>query len=81
MADTQSTTYNLKLDLMFVDEDTRALTLKNPRNDLTSQAISELDTYLKQHNTIVGDKTGATFGKIKTATKVTKQEVQYDINT
>lgn len=72
MADSVTTSYSLVIDNIFVDGDTRAITLKNPKEEITSSEITALNAYMQTNNIIIGDKTGATFGKI---TKVTKRTV------
>lgn len=71
--------YSLKLNLAFVDGDTRTLTLKNPQPTIESSEISELNQYIQTNNLLIGDKTGATFGRIKDVSKVTthKEEITF----
>lgn len=66
-----TTSLELKIDLMFVDGDTRIITLKNPKTNITTEQITELNTLMQTDNLLIGDKAGATFGKIKTVTRVT----------
>lgn len=80
MADILKTTDELKIENYFVDGDTRTITLKYPRADLTASDITSLETFMRQNNIIVGDKMGATFGRINKATKVTKDTLALDID-
>lgn len=70
MADIVSQFTNLKMEFRFVDDDTRIQTLKNPKGTITSEQIAELNAYIQANNLLVGDKGGATFGKIAKVTKV-----------
>lgn len=75
---TATTTYELKIDTYYVDGDTRALALKNPKGGISSTDIENLNTLIQANNLLIGDKTGATFGRITSASKVTKTTVNYD---
>lgn len=79
MADVVKTETTLKIDNIFVDGDTRSFTLKNPRANLTASDITSLNVFMQTNNIIIGDKAGGTFGKIKTATIIQKQDVTLDI--
>lgn len=61
MADTLSSSYTLKFDYEFSDGDTRAVTLENPKLDLTLSDIETFETFLKNNSVVIGDKTGASF--------------------
>lgn len=81
MADTATQTDQLKIEMFFVDGDTRTLTLQNfNENTATSEAISELNAFLQANNLIIGDKGGATFGKITKASRLTRNTITIDIN-
>ena len=71
MADVVKTARNLIFETVFVDGDTRSITLKNPRSDISQSEITEFNTFLQENNMLIGDKDGATFGRIK---KVTHRE-------
>ena len=80
MADTTKTTKNLKVDCDFVDGDTRAFNIKNPKSSLTASDITDLNTYMQVNGVLVGDKTSATFLRIAKASTVTKTTVNLDID-
>ena len=80
MADIVSQTSRLSVELFFVDGDTRTMTLKNPRGDITSSDMSELNTLIQTDNLLVGDNSGATFGKITKATRITSQTTQLTLD-
>lgn len=65
MAETVSTFNELIFDLSFVDGDERTQKLQNPRDNITVSEITELQTFCQANNALVGDKIGATFGRIK----------------
>ena len=81
MSDMQKTTSSLSILCVFVDEDTRSITLKDPKASITSAEITTLNNFMQRNNIIVGDKEAATFGRIKTVTRVTKNEYQLDLET
>lgn len=79
MADVTKESTELKLDYLFVDEDTRIQKIKNPREDITRDDIDALNAWLQANNIIVGDKTGATFARIKSAVKATITKTTLDL--
>lgn len=80
MSDTVKTTRELKIDMYFVDGDTRKQTLKNPRDNLTSQEIIDLQTLIRANNLLIGDRARATFGRITTADVVNTTVTDLDIS-
>lgn len=80
MADTTKTTKNLKVDCDFVDGDTRAFNIKNPKSTITASDITDLNTYMQVNGVLVGDKMSATFLRIAKASTVTKTTVNLDID-
>lgn len=72
MAITYRTDTTLKIDNLFVDGDTRAITLKNPKDSISSAEITELNAFMQENNIIIGDKAEGTFGRITKVTRVTK---------
>ena len=79
MADVVTNTEELKIEYMFVDEDTRIQKIKNPRDDLTSSDIAELNAWLQANNVVIGDKNSATLARIKKATRVTQTRTSLDL--
>lgn len=77
MADVVTTTKSLKIETYFVDGDTRTITLKNPKETITQNEIISLQTLLQTKQVLIGDKTGAAFGKISTVTSI--EEVRTEI--
>lgn len=80
MADISYQTETLKFDLLFVDGDTRALTLKNPKRTISSSEIDDLQTFMRTNNIVVGDKEGGTFGRIDAVTRITERKTELDFS-
>lgn len=83
MADTQTITRELKIELLFNDTDTRIITLKDPKTTITTNDITSLEAVLLNGGTntlVVSDKTGATLNKIKTVTKIETTKTNLDIS-
>lgn len=80
MADTVKAETTLRIENLFVDGDTRTITLKNPRSNLTSNDIASLNSFMQANNIIIGDKAGATFGRIQNAATVQKNTILLDIS-
>lgn len=80
MADIRTTTSELKIVAYFVDGDTRNITLKDPKSNVTSTEIENLQTWMQTNQPVLGDKMGAAFGKIQKATTTTKVEISLDID-
>lgn len=78
MADQVKDTTSLKLDFLFVDGDTRSLTLKNPKSTVSTSDIESLQTFMRTSNVVIGDRDGGTFGRIDKVTKVTERKVYLD---
>lgn len=80
MANKVTRSSTLKIELLFVDEDTRTLQIKRPRSNITSTEIRDLNILIQEDNLLVGDKTGATFGKITKAYTVNEENFDLDIS-
>ena len=80
MADLVKDELTLRIDNVFVDGDTRSITLKNPKDTIPTSQITELNALMQTNNILIGDKTNATFGKIKTVTKVEKYTTILDLS-
>lgn len=65
MADQVTSSRSLLIETLFLDGDTRTLTLKNPKNNITLNDITTLNSYLASSNVLIGDREGAPFFKIK----------------
>lgn len=80
MPDSILTTNTLKIENMFVDGDSRTITLKNPSNSISRDDITALNTFMQTNNVIIGDKYGGTFGRIARVTKINQTRRTLDIN-
>lgn len=79
MANLIRETQTLKLDALFVDGDTRTITLKNPKETITTAQITTLNTLIQSGNLLIGDKAGGTFGRIDKVRRVTETKVLLDL--
>lgn len=80
MADTIQESYDLKFETMFVDGDTRTFSLKNPKDEISTNEIEALNTFMQDSNIIIGDKYGGRFGKITSVKRIQKTTVNLDLN-
>lgn len=80
MADVQTNTETLKIDNLFVDGDTRVITLKNPKQNITASDITALQNFMQANNVIIGDRYSGTFGRIESVTRVTEQRTAIDLS-
>lgn len=79
MADTISTSKELIIENYFVDGDTRTQTLKNPKANITGTEIQALQTYMQTEQPIIGDQSGAAFGRINVAYTRTTTKRRLDL--
>lgn len=79
MADIYGTAQTVKFDFFFVDGDTRSLSIKNPKSNITTTEIENLQTFMRTNNIIVGDKDGGTFGRIDKVTRITESKLKLDL--
>lgn len=79
MADTATTSNELKIETMFVDGDTRTFNVKNPKSNISQSDITNLNAYMQTNNVLVGDKYGGRFGKITQASTVNKATTTLDL--
>lgn len=67
MADTVTSSADLKVGLRFDDADTRILTIPNGSSDNTEQTIKQAFQNIITNNILIGDKTGAQINGLYTA--------------
>ncbi len=67
MADTLTSSSELKLNYLFADGDTRATSLANPRNNLTAADVQSASSVLQATQAFVGDKNNGAFVRIDSA--------------
>ena len=65
--DTLKTSASLVIECVFNDGDTRTITLKNPRSDISSTDIENLDSFMIENHIIIGDRDSSDFRKIRKA--------------
>lgn len=80
MPDQITTSSIATIDMSFVDGDSRTITIKNPREDIETSEITDLNAYIQANNLLIGDKDGGTFGRIKTVTKKYIETTSLDID-
>lgn len=80
MADVLTSEKVLLIDNLFVDGDTRTITLKNPKENITQSEITELNTFCQNNNILIGDKEGGNFGRITKVTVRTTNERKLDFS-
>ena len=80
MADVTKTSRSLVIENVFVDGDTRSVTLKNPRSDISESQITDLNSFLQETNILIGDKNSATFGRIKKVPRRNSTTTYLDIS-
>lgn len=80
MADTITSSDTLKIECLFVDGDTRTITLNNPRSNLTASEITALEQVIATNNLLIGDKYGGDFKRITKASRVRTQRTTLDIS-
>lgn len=74
---TQTTTNELVITTEYGDEDTRSITLPNPKATITSEEV--LAAQAAAANVLIGDKAGASFSRFKSVTnrEIIKTEYLY----
>lgn len=80
MADIIKTAYNLVIETVFVDGDTRTLTIKNPRSNISQNDLTDLNSFMQESNILIGDKDGSTFGRIKKVIRRSSTTTYLDIS-
>lgn len=79
MANTITNTTTGKINVGFVDGDTRVITIPNLKSDVTEAEITTLNQQMRTSNVIIGDKAGGAFARINTVTRERKQTIKVDI--
>ena len=69
MADIIKTATLLNIECVFNDGDTRTITLKNPRSNISASDIETLENFMETNQIIIGDRDSSDFRKIKKAVK------------
>lgn len=79
MADQVSVFNEIDFEFAFVDGDTRTQSFKNPSDNITVAQITELNQFLQANNALIGDKVGATFGRVKKVVRRRGTKTKLDI--
>lgn len=74
-----TTTETLKIENLFVDGDTRTITLKNPKSTITTSEITALEAQIRANNVLIGDRYAGTFGRIESVTRVTEEREELNL--
>lgn len=84
MADKVTTSNELKIENLFVDGDTRTITLKNPKATIETSEITALETLIKNGDgttsILIGDKYGSDFKQIWEVRKTSKTTTDFDLS-
>ena len=67
MADRTKTESVLNIECVFLDVDTRTITLKHPRSNVSSSDVETLEIFMDTNQIIIGDRDSSDFRKIKRA--------------
>lgn len=83
MANKTTSTDELKIENLFTDGDTRTITLKNPKDTITTGEITALETLIKngtgEASLLIGDKYGSDFKQIWEVRRIEKTTTEFDI--
>lgn len=79
MADKVKQMNSLVIEVKFLDGDTRTITLRNPKYDISTSEIETLETFLRTSNILIGDRDGSDFSKIKRVAKRESTVVTLDL--
>jgi len=78
-ADTVTTSQELQIKANFGEDDNRTITVPEARDDIESSEITELETWIKANNVLVGDKEGAAFTGFESAILNNTTRIKLDI--
>ncbi len=83
MADKTTSTDELKIENLFVDGDTRTITLKNPKDTITTAEITALETLILNGggsaSILIGEKYGGDFRRIEEVRRIEKAVTEFDL--
>ena len=69
MADIVKMASVLSIECSFLDGDTRTITLRSPRSDVSASDIQNLETFMQEENIIIRDRDSSDFRRINKAIK------------
>ena len=77
MSDKVTTSHELKIENLFVDGDTRTITLKNPKAIIETSEITALETLILNgdgtESILIGDKYGSDFRRIQEVREIIRR--------
>lgn len=79
MADTIKSSTELNLTMVFEDDDTRVLSLPNPKDSVNKSNVKDLESVMQVNQPLVSDKSGAPFTNFKKAVVHTVESRQFDL--
>lgn len=79
MADRTKTSNELVIECYFYDGDTRTITLRSPRSNISATDIQNLEEFMQTEKIIIGDKQESEFWKINKAVKRETTTVYLDL--
>lgn len=83
MADTGTSSNELKIELAFADGDTRTFRLKNPKTGTKSQwqeLLSDINTFILNKQLLIGDKAAGLFTGIYRVTTIARTRLSLDLS-
>ena len=80
MSDKVKSEIVLNIECLFLDGDTRTITLKNPKSSIAQSEIKSLETFMKENNIIIGDRDGSDFRRIKKVVSRNSTTVYLDLD-
>ena len=80
MADKVKTSKELVIECLFRDGDTRTITLRSPRSNISANDIENLETFMQTEKIIIGDKQAAEFWKINKAVNRETTTTYFDLD-
>lgn len=78
--DTIKTSSTFSIECAFWDGDTRTITLRNPKNDISESDIENLESFIQENKIIIGDRDGSDFRKIIKAAKRNTTTTNLDLS-
>lgn len=76
--DTVKSSTELSINWQFADDDTRTITIANPRSDLSAEDIGAFEADTVSKGILIGDKTSAALTGIKVAKRIDKTDYALD---
>ncbi len=78
--DIVTTSIELKLELIFEDNDSRTITVQNPRSNVTKAEVEAVSQTLLDTQAFVGDKKGSPFSHVGSAYIISRTRRKLDLS-